>query len=108
MMIERRPSGSFLDGQPSGNPKHMTCMFPAWQFDMKGTCVYISREEEGYQDRLNKGDEGLRRLRCEVRFGGFVWVSLNDEIKESVEEWAAGCFDCIREAIDTEPLEVFH
>ena len=108
MMIERRPSGSFLDGQPSGNPKHMTCMFHAWQFDMKGNCVYISREEEGYQDRLNKGDEGLRRLRCEVRFGGFVWVSLNDEIKESVEEWAAGCFDCIREAIDTEPLEVFH
>ena len=108
MMIERRPSGSFLDGQPSGNPKHMTCMFHAWQFDMKGNCVYISREEEGYQDRLNKGDEGLRRLRCEVRFGGFVWVSLNDEIKESVEEWAAGCFDCIRGAIDTEPLEVFH
>ena len=40
-MIERRPSGSFLDGQPSGNPKHMTCMFHAWQFDMKGRCVYI-------------------------------------------------------------------
>jgi len=35
-MIERRPSGSFLEGSPSGNPRHMTCMFHAWQFDMKG------------------------------------------------------------------------
>ena len=35
MIIERRPSGSFLEGQPSGNPKRMTCMFHAWQYDMK-------------------------------------------------------------------------
>ena len=52
MLIERRPSGSFLEGQPSGNPKRMTCMFHAWQFDMKGNCVYVARENEGYQDRL--------------------------------------------------------
>jgi len=108
MMIERRPSGSFLEGSPSGNPKHMTCMFHAWQFDMKGNCAYISRGEEGYQDRLTKEDVGLRRLRCEVRFGGFIWVTLDDQIKTSVEDWAAGSIDCIREAIDTEPLEVFH
>ena len=47
MLIERRPSGSFLEGQPSGNPKRMTCMFHAWQFDMKGNCVYVAREKEG-------------------------------------------------------------
>jgi len=108
MLIERRPSGSFLEGSPSGNPKHMTCMFHAWQFDMKGNCVYISREKEGYQERITKEDVGLRRLRCEVKFGGIVWVSLNDQIEPSVEEWAAGSFECIRRAIDTEPLEVFH
>ena len=108
MMIERRPSGSFLEGQPSGNPKHMTCMFHAWQFDMKGNCVYISREKEGYQDRVRKEDQGLRRLRCEVKFGGFVWVTLNDQVGQSVEEWAAGCFDCIKDAVDAEPLQVFH
>ena len=107
-MIERRPSGSFLEGEPSGNPKHMTCMFHAWQFDMKGNCVHISREKEGYQDRIRKEDQGLRRLRCEVQFGGFVWVCLDDNVGQSVEDWAAGCFDCIREAIETEPLEVFH
>ena len=36
-MIENRPSGSFEEGSPSGAPKHMTCMFHAWQFDMKVT-----------------------------------------------------------------------
>ena len=78
MLIERRPSGSFLEGQPSGNPKRITCMFHAWQYDLKGNCVYISREKEGYQDRLCKENVGLRRLRCEVKFGGFVWVNLDD------------------------------
>ena len=108
MLIERRPSGSFLEGSPSGNPKHMTCMFHAWQFDMKGNCAYISRQEEGYQDRIKKSDVGLRRLRCEVFFGGFIWVSLNDAIGQSVEEWAAGSLDCLLPVVDAEPLQVFH
>ena len=54
-----------------------------------GNCVYISREKEGYQDRLCKEDVGLRRLRCEVKFGGFVWVNLDDNPKVSLEDWAA-------------------
>jgi methanesulfonate monooxygenase large subunit len=107
MIVERRPSGSFYEGQPSGNPKRMTCMFHGWQFDMGGSCVYVSREKEGYQDRLCKDDVGLRRLRCEVKFGGFVWVNLNDKAQD-LESWAGKPFECMREAIDTEPLEVFH
>ena len=62
-LIERRPSGSFKKGTPSGTPKRMTCMFHAWQFDMKGKCVYISRQDEGYQDRLCTSEVGLRQLR---------------------------------------------
>ena len=85
-MIENRPSGTFEAGTPSGAPKHMTCMFHAWQFDMKGNCVHISRAEEGYQDRLKCTDIGLRRLRCEVKYGGFIWVTLNDKIDKSVEK----------------------
>jgi len=54
MLIERRPKGSFLEGQASGNPKRITCMFHAWQFDMRGNCVYVAREKEGYQDRFCK------------------------------------------------------
>jgi len=107
-LIERRPSGSFLEGTPSGNPKHMTCMFHAWQFDMKGRCVYISRQEEGYQDRLKKEQVGLRELKCEVYFGGFIWVSLDDNIDMTVEQWAAGSLECLRPSLDEEPLEVFH
>src|SRR5260370_40631398 len=75
MIIERRPSGSFLEGQPSGNPKRMTCMFHSWQYDLKGNCVYISREKEGYQDRLCKENVGLRRVRCGGEVGRVVWVS---------------------------------
>lgn len=108
MMIERRPSGSFKEGSPSGNPKHMTCMFHAWQFDMKGNCAYISREKEGYQDRIKKEEVGLRELRCEVYFGGFVWVSLNDNINCTVEEWAGEALECLKAPVNAEPLEVFH
>ena len=107
-MIERRPSGSFRKGSPSGTPRHMTCMFHAWQFDMKGRCTYISRQEEGYQDRLKKEDVGLRELKTEVHFGGFVWVTLDDNIPMSVEDWAAGALDCLRPSLDEEPLEIFH
>jgi methanesulfonate monooxygenase large subunit len=107
MMIERRPSGSFFEGQPSGNPKRMTCMFHGWQFDMKGSCVYVSREKEGYQDRLCRDDVGLRRLRCEVKFGGFVWVNLNDKAVD-LEEWAGKPFQCLQKSLDAEPMEVFH
>jgi methanesulfonate monooxygenase large subunit len=108
MMIERRPVGSFRDAQPSGGPKHMTCMFHGWQFDMQGNCAYISREKEGYQDRLSRDSQGLREFRCEVAFGGFVWVNLDDTARPTVEEWVAGALDCIRKSIDAEPLEVFH
>jgi methanesulfonate monooxygenase subunit alpha len=107
-MIERRPSGSFKEGTPSGTPKKMTCMFHAWQFDMKGKCTYISRQKEGYQDRLEKGDVGLRQLKSEVYFGGFVWVCLDDDMSKTVAEWANGAFDELQPALDAEPLEVFH
>ena len=75
---------------------------------MKGNCVDITRQKEGYQDRLDKKSQGLRELRCEVEFGGFVWVTLHDDNPQTVREWAAGALDCIEPAISAEPLEVFH
>ena len=108
MLIERRPQGSFLEGQASGNPKRITCMFHAWQFDMRGNCVYVAREKEGYQDRFCKDDAGLRRLRCEVNFGGFVWVNMNDQPAVFLEEWVGAAFSSIQSQISAEPLEVVH
>ena len=47
-------------------------------------------------------------VHCEVKHGGMVWVTLDPNPTQSVEEWTAGAFDCIADAIDTEEMEVFH
>jgi len=49
-----------------------------------------------------------KKLHCEVKHGQMVWVTLDPDPKHTVEEWTAGAFDCIADAIDTEELEVFH
>jgi methanesulfonate monooxygenase large subunit len=43
-----------------------------------------------------------------VKHGGIVWVTLDPNPTQSVEEWTARAFDCIADAIDTEEMEVFH
>ena len=47
-------------------------------------------------------------LHSEVRHGGMVWVTLDPNPSQSVDEWTGGAFDCIADAIDTEEMEVFH
>ena len=49
-----------------------------------------------------------KELHCEVKHGRMVWVTLDPNPTQDVEQWTAGAFDCIAEAIDTEELEVFH
>ena len=46
-------------------------------------------------------------LYCEIKFGGFVWVTLNDN-PPTMEEWVDGSFDCMKESLNAEPLDVFH
>ena len=106
-VIVRAPAGTLAKAEPSGNPKHMTCMFHGWQFDPLGRCAEIPRESQGYQGRVCKADVGLRELRTEVAHGGFVWVNLNDEC-EPLAEFIAGAFDFMSQELDTEPLEIFH
>ena len=48
------------------------------------------------------------QLHLEVKHGGMIWVTLNPDPDQTVEQWTAGAFDCIADAIDTEELEVFH
>jgi NADPH-dependent 2,4-dienoyl-CoA reductase/sulfur reductase-like enzyme len=83
-------------------------MFHAWQFDLRGNCVYVAREKEGYQDRFSKNDAGLRRLRCVVNFGGFVWVNMNDQPIAMLEEWAGEPMSLITPELNSTPLEVVH
>ena len=42
-----------------------------------------------------------KELYTEVKHGGMVWTTLNENPTQSVEEWTAGAFDCIADAIDT-------
>src|SRR5437763_245814 len=66
----------------------------------------ISRAEQGYQDRLKKEDVSLREVRCEVAFGGFVWVNITDDAPP-LREYVGGALD-ILEPFMEQPMEVFH
>ena len=105
--IVRAPSGNLGVAEPSGNPKNMTCMFHGWQFNAEGKCVEIPREKNGYQDRLCKADVGLREIKSEVAYGGFIWIALNDQAG-SLQDFTAGAFDFMSVELDSEPLEIFH
>ncbi len=97
--------GNVLAYEPSGNAKRITCIFHLWSFDTKGNCVEITREKEGYQDRLSKKDVGLREVKTEVGLGGFVWVNIDDNCGP-LEEFIDGSLDCFQEEFTTEPLEI--
>ena len=49
-----------------------------------------------------------KELPCEVKHGGMVWTTLDQDNPLTVDQWTAGAFDCITDAIDTEEMEVFH
>ena len=98
--------GNTLLYDPVGNAARITCIFHAWSFDTKGNCTDISRAKQGYQDRLCMDDVGLREVKTEIGFGGFVWVNVDDEscgLKEYIGD-AMGLLDANLE----EPMEVFH
>ena len=52
--------------------------------------------------------DDYKKLHTEVKHGQMVWVTLDPNPLQSVDEWTAGAFDCIADAIDTEELDVFH
>ena len=98
--------GNVILYDPSGNAKRMTCIFHAWSFDCRGNCIDISRGKEGYQDRLSLQDVGLREVRCEVGYGGFVWVNVDDNAC-TLKEYIGDALSMLEPHMQ-EPLEVFH
>jgi methanesulfonate monooxygenase large subunit len=84
----------------------MTCIFHQWSFDSRGNCVEISRAEQGYQERFCKEDAAMREVKCEVAYGGFVWVNLTDDCVP-LREFIGGAMD-ILEPFMRQPMEVFH
>jgi len=98
--------GNTIVYEPAGNGASLTCIFHQWSFDTQGRCIGIPREREGYQERLCKADFGLRAVRTEVDFGGFVWVNLDDRA-ESLADYIGEALDGMRGCLGSEPLEVF-
>ncbi|HXZ95833.1 MAG TPA: aromatic ring-hydroxylating dioxygenase subunit alpha [Burkholderiales bacterium] len=98
--------GNTILYDPAGNAKRMTCIFHAWSFDTRGNCIDISRAEQGYQNRYRKEDSGLRAVKTEVGFGGFVWVNLDDG-SCTLNEYIGPALDMLEPHMQ-EPMEVFH
>ena len=98
--------GNTILYNPAGNAKHLLCIFHSFAFNGRGECVAIPREEAGYQDRLSKKDFGLRAVRTEVGYGGFVFVNLSDGAPP-LREFIGPALDGMLPSLEAEPLEVF-
>jgi methanesulfonate monooxygenase large subunit len=98
--------GNTLLYDPVGNAKRITCIFHAWSFDTQGSCVDITREEQGFQNRFSKADASLREVKTEIGFGGFVWVNVDDN-SCSLKEYIGDALNMLSEHLSM-PLEVFH
>ena len=85
-----------------------------------GVDVIAVNEANGVRAYINMGEKRTsgtidyitphkgKLLHCEIKHGQMVWVTLDPNPAQSVEEWTAGAFDCITDAVETEELEVFH
>ena len=106
-LIVRSPAGSFKVGDPSGNPKRMTCMFHGWQFDMQGQMRRDSAPRTRLSGSPQPAAERPAELPCTVAYGGFVWVSLDDEV-EPLSAFIGPALDIMMTELESEPLEIFH
>lgn len=106
-ILLREPAGNLERPNPSGSPKRITCLFHAWQFSPEGKCLSIPRRNAGYQDRLHCSDVSLKEFACEIAYGGFVWVNLQDN-PPSLSDYIGHAFDDLLPHLEAEPLEVFH
>ena len=71
--------------------------------DVKAFSNMIERRPRGTVDMM----PNTYSLDCDVQFGGFVCVTLNEN-PSTIEEWVDGSFDCMKESLNAEPLDVFH
>ena len=98
--------GNVLVHEPAGNAHKLLCIFHGWSFDCRGNCAGITRGKEGYQDRFGTADAGLREVRTEVGYGGFIWVNIDDDAPP-LRAFIGNALESIEPHIQ-EPLEVFH
>ena len=71
-----------------GTCRQFTCKYHAWRYDLEGKLTFVQQEEEFFD--LDKGDYGLKDVRCEV-WEGFIFVNLDPDaapLKEYLGEMA--------------------
>ncbi len=74
----------------------------------KGVKAYKNPSIHSLRGNMSDNDACGEELYSEIKHGGMVWVTLDPNPTHSVDQWTAGAFDCIADAIDTEEMEVFH
>jgi methanesulfonate monooxygenase large subunit len=98
--------GNMIVREPAGNAQRITCVFHHWSYDSKGACIAIPREKEGYGNRLCKNDVGLREVKTEVGYGGFVWVNIDDKCAP-LADFIGKAFEDLEVEL-SHSMEVFH
>ena len=73
-----------------------------------GVKAFLNNGPQTPSGKMWNRDTVGKELHCEIKHGQMVWVTLNPDPDMTVDQWTAGAFDCIADAIDTEELEVFH
>jgi methanesulfonate monooxygenase large subunit len=97
--------GNTLMFDPAGNAKNISCIFHLWSWDSKGNSTGITRQKEGYGDRLNPDCVGLREVVTSVDLAGFIWVNLQDDA-EPLSDYLGNALELLEAPLSAEPLEV--
>ncbi|GGV17915.1 (2Fe-2S)-binding protein [Actinomadura cremea] len=66
----------FPGEEVKGTCRQFTCKYHAWRYDLAGELTFIQQEEEFFG--VDKGDYGLKSVRCEV-WEGFIFVNLDPD-----------------------------
>ncbi|WP_194903766.1 aromatic ring-hydroxylating oxygenase subunit alpha [Catenulispora rubra] len=64
----------FPGAEVSGTCRQFTCKYHAWRYDLSGGLTFIQQEDEFFD--LDKGDYGLKGVRCEI-WEGFIFINLD-------------------------------
>ena len=65
-----------------GTCRQFTCKYHAWRYGLDGELTFIQQEEEFFG--VDKGDYGLKAVRCEI-WEGFIFVNLDPDAEPLTE-----------------------
>ncbi|MGN5236953.1 aromatic ring-hydroxylating oxygenase subunit alpha [Rhodococcus sp. SJ-3] len=64
----------FPGEETAGSCKQFTCKYHAWRYSLEGELTFVQQEGEFFD--LDKGDYGLKDVRCET-WEGFIYINLD-------------------------------